>query len=107
MALKLSGQQFLHQNLKIPESNILFEYPLIGFEVDVIDRNLNYPIECGDTSAIKLEKYLYLPSTKKFFVIPYPHLTNLLIYEFIACPAFFEYIKFKNQYSNQKNAKFR
>lgn len=107
MALKLTGADFLINNLKIKPENIFFEYPLSGFEVDLIDSNLNFPVECGDTSAIKLEKYLSLDKTEQFFIIPYPHLKDLLIYSFTAKAKFFEYNSFKKDYLNKKNAKLR
>ena len=31
--------------------------------VDVIDKDLHFPVECGDANALKLEKYLTLLTT--------------------------------------------
>lgn len=52
----------------------------------------------GDTNALKLEKYLTLPATKKMFILPYSHLEDVKV---------FEYIKHKQNSLNQKNAKLR
>ena len=75
--------------------------------VDVIDKDLHFPTECGDTNALKLEKYLALPTTKKMLVLPYPHTEDVKVFEFCANPKFFEYIKHKHEFLNQKNAKLR
>ncbi len=107
MALKSFAKDYLVQHFGIAESKIKIEYPLIGFEVDVIDKDLHFPVECGDTSALKLEKFLALPSTKKMLILPYPHSGNVKVFEFIANPRFYEYIKHKQDFLNQKNAKLR
>ena len=109
MALKSFAKDYLINYCNVPEGEIMIEYPLMGFEVDVIDKDLCFPTECGDTNAfaLKLEKYLYLPSTKKMLVLPYPRNRNVKVFEFIANPRFFEYIKHKQQFLNQKNYKFR
>lgn len=107
LALKSFGKDYLISNYNIPEEEIRYEYSLISFEVDVIDKDSHFPVECGDTNALKLEKFLYLPSTKSFLVLPYPHLKDLKIFEFQANPKFFEYIKHKQDFLNRKNAKLR
>lgn len=107
MALKSFARDFLVSNYNITKSNIKFEYPLAGFEIDIIDEGLCFPIECGDTNALKLEKYLSLPNTKKMLVLPYPHLGDVKVFEFKANPKFFEYIKHKQSFLNKKNSKLR
>lgn len=116
MALKSFAKDYLISQCGVTENEILYEYPLIGFEVDVIDKDLHFPTECGDTNALKLEKFLALPTTKKMFILPYPHSEDLHIFEFVANPRFFEYIKYKQSlrlknlkqnFLNQKNAKLR
>lgn len=107
LVLKKFAADYLINNYVVSKTDIRYEYPLVGFEVDVIDKNLNYPAECGDTNALKLEKFLNLFETKSFLVLPYPHLENLKIFEFQANPKFFEYIQHKQQFLNKKNAKLR
>lgn len=107
LALKSFAKDYLTADHNVPESEIRYEYPLIGFEVDVIDKSLCYPTECGDTNALKLEKYLALPATKKMLILPYPRSENVKVFEFQANPRFFEYIKHKQNFLNQKNAKLR
>ena len=107
LALKSLAKEYLIKYCNVVEKDLRDEYPLIGFEVDIIDKDLHFPMECGDTNALKLEKYLALPVTKKMLVLPYPHLKDLKIFEFIANPKFFEYIKHKQNFLNQKNAKLR
>lgn len=107
LALKLFAKDYLIQYMEVNENEIWFENPLIGFEVDVIDKKLKFPVECGDTNPLKLEKYLSLPTTEKFFVLPYSHLKNLEIFEFFANPRFFDYIKHKQGFLNKRNSKFR
>lgn len=107
LVLKMFAADYLVDIFGVPGVDIKYEHPLVGFEVDVIDKNLCFPIECGDTNALKLEKFLYLPATRKFLVLPYPHLKDLKIFEFQANPKFFEYIKHKQTFLNQRNAKFR
>lgn len=107
MALKSIATDYLMQNLNINKDDIKYEYQIVGFEVDVIDKNFHFPTECGDVNALKLEKYLSLPATKSFFVIPYPHLKDVMLFEFQALPKFFDYIKFKNGYLNEQRSKFR
>ena len=107
LALKSFASDYLIKYCDVLEEQVRLEYPLIGFEVDVIDKDLSYPTECGDTNALKLEKYLGLPTTKKMLILPYPHSTDVKVFEFIANPSFFEYIKHKQKFLNQKNAKLR
>lgn len=107
MALKSFAKDYLVQEFNVKEEDISFEYPLIGFEVDVIDKDLHFPAECGDANALKLEKYLGLTGTKKMLVLPYPHSGNVRVFEFVAKPRFFEYIKHKQDSLNQKNARLR
>lgn len=107
LALKSFAKDYLTADHNVPEGEIRYEYPLIGFEVDVIDKSLCYPTECGDTNALKLEKYLALPATKKMLILPYPHSEDVKVFEFVANPRFFEYIKHKQNSLNQKNAKLR
>jgi len=107
MTLKSFAKDYLVSHCDVPENEIRYEYSLIGFEVDVIDKNLHLPTECGDTNALKLEKYLALPATKKMLILPYPHSGDVKVFEFSANPRFFEYIKHKQNFLNQKNAKLR
>src|SRR3989344_6558544 len=107
MALKSFGTDYLKVKLKIKPNAIFYEYPLIGFEVDLIDKGLHYPIECGDTSPIKLEKYLNLDTVINFSIIPYPRLQSVFLYKFVPNKKFKEYINFKKEYLNKKNASFR
>lgn len=107
LALKLFARDYLIEICGVPVEEILYEYPLIGFEVDVIDKGLYFPVECGSTNALKLEKYLALPATKKMLILPYPHSTEVKVFEFVANPRFFEYIQHKQNFLNQKNAQLR
>lgn len=107
LVLKSFAKDYLTQFLGIKEEEICFEHPLIGFEVDVIDKDLHFPAECGSTNALKLEKYLALPSTKKMLIFPYPHSNELKVYIFEAKPSFFDYIKHKQNCLNQKNKGLR
>lgn len=107
LALKSFAKDYLSLHCDVPENEIRYEYPLIGFEVDVIDKDLSYPTECGDTNALKLEKYLGLLTTKKMLILPYPHLADVKVFEFVANPSFFEYIKHKQNFLNWRNAKLR
>lgn len=107
LALKSFAKDYLTLHCNVPENEIRYEYPLIGFEVDVIDKDLSYPTECGDTNALKLEKYLSLPTTKKMLILPYPHSADVKVFEFVANSRFFEYIKHKQKYLNRENAKLR
>lgn len=107
LALKSFATDYLIQHCGVKDINVKYEYPLIGFEVDVIDIDLHFPTECGDTNALKLEKYLSLPSTKNMLVLPYPHSGDVKVFEFIADPQFFGYIKHKQDFLNRKNAKLR
>jgi len=107
MALKSLARDYLIKQLNIVDDEVKYEYPLIGFEVDVIDKNLWFPTECGDTNAMKLEKYLMLPTTKKMLVLPYPHTGDVKVFDFSATSQFFEYIKHKQVILNQENAKLR
>lgn len=107
LALKSFAKDYLTLHCGVPENEIKYEYPLIGFEVDVIDKDLAYPVECGDTNALKLEKYLTLPSVKRMFIFPYPHAEDVKVFEFQVNPSFFDYIKHKQTFLNRKNAKLR
>ncbi|MBI4035991.1 hypothetical protein HY383_03500 [Candidatus Daviesbacteria bacterium] len=107
LALKSFAKDYLTSQCGVFEKDIKYEYPLIGFEVDVIDKDLYFPTECGDTNALKLEKYLALPATKKVLILPYPHSAEVKVFEFVANPRFFEYVKHKQAFLNQKNAKLR
>ncbi len=107
LALKSFAKDYLIRYCNVSEGEIKYEYPLIGFEVDVIDEDLHFPAECGDTNALKLEKYLSLSNTKRMLILPYPHSGDLRIFEFVANPRFFEYIKHKKNFLNRKNAKLR
>lgn len=107
LALKSFARDFLTRSCGIPEEDIRYEYPLVGFEVDVIDKDLRFPTECGDTNALKLEKYLALPATDSMFILPYPHSAPVRVFQFEANPRFFEYIKHKQEFMNRKNAKLR
>ena len=107
MALKSFAKDYLSRDYNVPEDEIRYEYPLIGFEVDMIDKRLSYPVECGDTNALKLEKYLALLGTRKMLILPYPHSGDVKVFEFSANPRFFEYIEHKQSSLNQQNAKLR
>lgn len=107
LALKSLAKDYLIKYCGVPENDIHIEYPFIGFEVDIIDKDLYFPVECGDTNALKLEKYLYLPTTKKVMVLPYPHSKDLKIFEFSANPKFFEYIRHKQNFLNKQRSRFR
>ena len=107
LALKSFAADYLIKHCGVQEEDIQYECPLIGFEVDVIDKDLHFPAECGDTNVLKLEKFLHLPPTKTFLVLPYPRLEDLKIFEFQANPKFFEYVQHKQQFLNKKNAKLR
>ncbi len=106
LALKSFAKDYLIQSCRVKEEDISYEYPLIGFEVDVIDEDLCFPTECGDTNALKLEKYLSLPNTKKMLVLPYPHLEDVKVFEFSANARLSGYIKHKQSFLNKRNAKF-
>lgn len=107
LALKSFAADYLIKHCGIRVGDIQYEYPLIGFEVDVIDKNLRFPIECGDTNALKLEKYLALSTTEKMLILPYPHSADVRTFQFKAKPRFFEYIKHKRNFLNCRNAKLR
>lgn len=107
IALKTLGADFLKENYNVKGQDVFYEYPLIGFEVDLIDNDLHYPIECGDTNASKLEKYLTITGVKNFSIIPYPHLKMVILFQFTATKLFFKYINFKKQFLNKKRATFR
>ena len=51
----------------------------------------------------KLEKYLELPTTKKMLVLPYPHAEDIKVFEFVALPRFFEYLKHKKSVLGKRN----
>lgn len=61
LALKSFATDYLTETFGVLKGDVRYEYPLNGFEVDVIDKSLYFPVECGDTNALKLEKYLILP----------------------------------------------
>lgn len=107
VALKSFAKDYLILHCGVSENNIRYEYPLIGFEVDVIDKDLHCPVECGDTNALKLEKYLALPSTEKMLILPYPQSVGVKVFEFCAKPRFFEYIKHKETFLNKQRLKYR
>lgn len=107
MALKSLASDYLVGGLGVKESEIKYEFNLIGFEVDVIDKALYYPVECGDTNALKLEKFLALPSTKEMLILPYPHSGDVKVFEFSRNDNFLKYIKHKQTFLNQKNSKLR
>lgn len=107
IALKSFGRDLLINNFEVSVSDIKYEQNLVGFKVDVVDRNLHYPIECGDTNSLKLEKYLQLYSTYKFIILPYPRLKDLKAFIFSANPKFLTYIQFKSEHLNKHRAKFR
>lgn len=97
-ALKLLGAELLSKRFQINKRDILFERPFIGFEVDVIDLNKTLPIECGDTNAIKLERYLIADGVKQMIIIPYPHGKDVSAFIFTARPKFKDYVLFKRDY---------
>lgn len=101
-ALKLIGAELLLKRFQINKRDILFERPFIGFEVDVIDRNKNLPIECGDTNAIKLEHYLIADGVKQMIIIPYPHGKDVFAFIFTASPKFKDYVLFKKDYLRKR-----
>lgn len=107
MALKSLAKDYLVRYLGVAENKVRYEYSLIGFEVDVIDKDLCYPTECGDTNALKLEKYLVLPTTKKMLILPYPHSEDVKVFEFYANIRFLKYIEHKRNFLNQKNSRLR
>lgn len=107
MALKSLARDYLVNDLGFKESEIKYEHSLIGFEVDVIDKTLHYPVECGDTNALKLEKFLALHSTKKMLILPYPHSGDVKVFEFSRNDNFLRYIKHKQTFLSQKNARLR
>ncbi|MBI2022926.1 hypothetical protein HYS97_03705 [Candidatus Daviesbacteria bacterium] len=107
IALKFLIRQFLSNKYKFKIDDFYIEYPFLGFEVDLIDKNFRFPSECGDTNALKLEKYLSPPTVEKFFVLPYPHMDDIYTFEFFAQPDFIKYIEFKKDYFNKKNSKLR
>lgn len=78
--------------------------PFMGFEVDVIDRSLTTPVECGDTNALKLEKYLSKDTVERFIVLPYPASDSGSLYNFTftTLPRFQEYLDFKQKDSLAK-----
>ncbi|MBF0474157.1 MAG: hypothetical protein HQK93_10595 [Nitrospirae bacterium] len=107
LVLKMFVVDYLINCLGVSQVDIKYEHPLSGFEVDVIDKDLQFPVECGDTNALKLEKYLALPSTKKMLIVPYPRLGDVKVFEFCANNRFFEYIKHKETFLKNKRLKYR
>lgn len=107
LALKSFAKDYLILHCGVSENDIRYEYPLIGAEVDVIDKDLHCPVECGDTNALKLEKYLALSTTDRMLILPYPRSADVQVFQFEAKPSFFEYIRHKQNFLNQKNAKLR
>ena len=102
LALKSFATDYLIKSCGVVENEVHYEYNLIGFEVDVIDKDLCYPTECGDTNALKLEKYLALPTTKRMLILPYPHSGDVKIFEFYANTQFLKYTKYKQNFLNKK-----
>lgn len=100
MALKSLAADFLQSKWHVKD--IHYEYNLIGFEVDVIDADLHFPCECGDTNAIKLEKYFEIPTTTVFTILPYAHEQDIKAYLFQVTPRFFEYLLFKQKQYSKK-----
>lgn len=49
LALKSFAADYLIKYCGVQEENIQYECPLIGFEVDVIDKDLHFPTELSDT----------------------------------------------------------
>lgn len=107
LALKSSAKDFLIKRYNIRITDIRSEYPLVGFEVDIIDKDLRFPVECGDTNALKLEKYLTLSTTEKMLILSYPHSGSVKVFIFEARALFFEYIRHKQNFLSQRNAKLR
>lgn len=107
LALKVLATDYLTSQFKVLKPTIKYELTLSGFEVDVIDDQLRFPTECGDTNPLKLETYLALPSTEKFLIFPYPKLTDLKVFQFSAEPRFFEYLDHKNKFLNKQRSKWR
>lgn len=107
LALKSFATDYLIKSCGVAENEVCYEYNLIGFEVDVIDKDLRFPVECGDTNALKLEKYLALPTTKKMLILPYPHSKSIKVFEFSPNAKFYKYIKHKQNFLNQKNYSLR
>jgi len=54
LALKSLARDHLVGHCNVLNGDVRYEYPLIGFEVDVIDKDLHFPVECGDTNVLKL-----------------------------------------------------
>lgn len=69
----------------------------------MICEDLYFPVECGDTNALKLEKFWLPSSIKKMLVLPYHNSLEVKLYIFRQAPVFFEYIEHKKKYLNQKN----
>ncbi|MBI2019113.1 hypothetical protein HYS95_00400 [Candidatus Daviesbacteria bacterium] len=106
LALKSFARDYLVNCCGVSINDIRYEYPLIGFEVDVIDKDLYFPAECGSTNALKLEKYLAIPTTKKMLLFPYPRL-EVKVFIFEAKLSFLKYIQFKQKFLNKKRSQFR
>lgn len=103
-ALKLAAGELLTDKFGVVKKDILYEEPFVGFEVDVIDASLTTPVECGDTNALKLEKYLSKNTVKRFIVLPYPvsDCSSLYSFTFTTLPRFQEYLDFKQKDSLNK-----
>lgn len=103
-ALKLAASELLTDKFGVAKKDILYEESFMGFEVDVIDTFLTTPIECGDTNALKLEKYLSKDTIKRFIVLPYPisDSNSLYSFTFTPLPRFREYLDFKQKDSYKK-----
>lgn len=102
-ALKLIVTNLLNAKYGIDLTDILYEHVFLGFEVDVIDKNLGYPTECGDSNPQKLEKYLASPTVKHVLILPYPlDGRDPQVFIFSARPEFQKYISFKNDFIRKK-----
>ena len=101
-ALKMIGASYLQQIYKLNSADIYYEFPFVGFEVDVIDKLLTHPIECGDTNPLKLEHYLIANSVSDMVILPYPHQKNVYGYSFVHKADFKKYILFKRDFLRQK-----
>ncbi|MFH0937629.1 MAG: hypothetical protein V1808_05065 [Candidatus Daviesbacteria bacterium] len=97
-ALKLVGKEWLESHFKIDSADILYEQPLAGFEVDVIDKSFSFPVECGDSNPSKVENYLAKERVKAMTMIPYPLSGDVFAFIFKAKPKFKKYFSFKKNY---------
>lgn len=100
-ALKKIASDFLISQFGIKAEDILFEQSFCGFEADVIDKTLHFPIECGDTNPFKFEKYLLNENVKKLIIIPYPHDKEIFAFIFTPTSKLKEYLLHKRSYLRQ------